>query len=253
MQAEIQGVGRGVDTVQQQQERESKRVLLSRLTSTDFNTTHSGISSRRTKGTGAWLLDISEFRSWMRKDSSGVLWCSGIPGAGKTMLSSLVMDNFIEDRKNDKEIGVAGVYCSYRNSQSTLSTMGSILQQLLEPLDVVPPSGPPKLEHTRAALVDSCTRYSQTFVVIDALDECNDGIGLLTELQEWYQAMLIMELKNTLHITITGRTSVHADHERVFKPGMQLNIRSEDNDVRTFLRQSLNDYEWESGIRITHF
>ncbi|KAJ7926779.1 hypothetical protein B0H13DRAFT_2313276 [Mycena leptocephala] len=44
------------------------------------------ISNARHPGTGEWLLDDLKFQDW-KSNTGGVLWCSGIPGAGKTVLA----------------------------------------------------------------------------------------------------------------------------------------------------------------------
>ena len=50
--------------------------------------THVDVRSQRLPGTGLWLLDKDEFKRW-RYDalSPHILWCHGIPGAGKTVLA----------------------------------------------------------------------------------------------------------------------------------------------------------------------
>jgi ankyrin repeat domain-containing protein 50 len=52
---------------------------------------HKDVRARRLEDTGQWLLDREEFRIW-RDDPqpNSILWCHGIPGAGKTVLSSVV-------------------------------------------------------------------------------------------------------------------------------------------------------------------
>lgn len=47
--------------------------------------------SRRHEGTGHWLLESPQFRSWLQGNAD-VLWCPGLPGAGKTILASIVVD-----------------------------------------------------------------------------------------------------------------------------------------------------------------
>ena len=42
----------------------------------NFNEQQDAAYGKRTKGTGAWLLQSSEFKRWMG-DKSGVLWCPG--------------------------------------------------------------------------------------------------------------------------------------------------------------------------------
>ena len=50
--------------------------------------THVDVRDQRLPDTGIWLLDRDEFKKW-RYDalSPKILWCHGIPGAGKTVLS----------------------------------------------------------------------------------------------------------------------------------------------------------------------
>lgn len=48
---------------------------------------HSEVRSRRTPGTGKWLLDTSDFQNWIDKESSQkILWLVGDPGCGKSTL-----------------------------------------------------------------------------------------------------------------------------------------------------------------------
>ncbi len=49
---------------------------------------HNDVRSQRLPDTGTWLLEKDEFRRWCDlKVATNVLWCHGIPGAGKTVIS----------------------------------------------------------------------------------------------------------------------------------------------------------------------
>lgn len=138
------------DEVQKSRDREKyerKQTLLAQLTTIDFNATHADISSRRAQNTGSWLLERPEYISWQSKKSSSVLWCRGIPGAGKTVLASLIIDSLRGSGAIDCPSGprpacngVAGIYCSYQNPQAIPNILGSLLQQLLLPLYNIPDS-----------------------------------------------------------------------------------------------------------------
>jgi hypothetical protein len=71
--------------------RKREEVLLW-LSTFEYQRKHNDVCARRFPGTGQWLLERDEFLNW-RDDpqSSNVLWCHGIPGAGKTVLSSVVV------------------------------------------------------------------------------------------------------------------------------------------------------------------
>jgi len=50
---------------------------------------HQCVRTERYDGVGNWLLETSEFREWRYSEGgadSGVLFCSGNPGVGKTYL-----------------------------------------------------------------------------------------------------------------------------------------------------------------------
>ena len=239
---ELQRIVRGVDGLRISQDRDRRKNALSQLTTIDFEANHVDIASRRANLTGGWFLQSAQFTAWWAHESSGTLWCPGIPGSGKTILSSLVIDHVREKIAKNQNIGLAGIYCSYRDIQSTVNLVGSIIRQLLEPLDIEPPSKPLTLEKARAVMPEILTSYSKVMLVIDALDECEDRATPLKELQQLMQIISNGPSKTLLHLFITGRHSVSSDVERILKPAFQLEIRSKDDDVRVFLEQILHEH-----------
>lgn len=185
IQSETHDIARGISRLLVDQEEREKRLSLSKLTSIEFDMTHRDINARRIKGTGRWLLDSPEYALWL--DQPSTLWCRGIPGAGKTILSSLVIQTLRDS--NQPEVGVAGLYCSYRNPETVLNMLGSLVKQLAEPLNDLPAAihdlVVPSLEDFRSILSDVFSSYSKVMVVIDALDECVNRIELLKELNEF--------------------------------------------------------------------
>lgn len=166
------------------QEEQKRKSSLSRLTSIDFDINHRDTNSRCAKGTGSWLLKSPEYALWL--DQPGTPWCRGIPGAGKTILSSLVIQTSREC--NQPGVGVAGLYCSYRNPETTLNMLGSLVKQLAESLANLPAAihnlTVPRLEDFRSILSDLFSSYSKVKIVTDTLDECVHRIELLKELNE---------------------------------------------------------------------
>ena len=228
---------------------DGRQLMLSKLTSIDFEATHTDISSRRVEDTGRWLLESHAYKSWYDSKCSRVLWCPGKPGAGKTMLASLVIDDLRQSgfgphsRVNDcAKQGVVGIYCSYRNPDTTSNLVGSILSQLLSSIEQPPHVDPPdildrgRLHQKLSSIFD---QYRRLYLVIDALDECADGPALLEHLRE----LLDLAERNTsapdVHIFITGRHNVAHEFQRRFKSYGCLEISSDDEDVRKYLKQEL--------------
>lgn len=181
-------IGEGVNDIRTNLDSERRQRALARLSTIDFKANHHDISSRRAERTGQWLLNCREFKAWLSSASNTVLWCYGIPGAGKTIMSSLIVDHLRDLRRIDNSMGVAGVYCTYKDPQAMVTIFGSVLQQLTASLDAMPPSlfedRPPSSQIILEELVKVIASYGQVFLVIDALDECMCKIDLLKELQK---------------------------------------------------------------------
>ncbi|KAL8976584.1 MAG: hypothetical protein Q9205_007435 [Flavoplaca limonia] len=79
------------------------------LSPVNFWARQQDIINNRTKDTGTWLLESSEYRSW-RVGSGNILWCHGIPGAGKTVLASVVVED-LKYAPAEENRAFAFLYC----------------------------------------------------------------------------------------------------------------------------------------------
>lgn len=112
------------------------------------------------------------------------MFCPGIPGAGKTILSSIVINDLRHRFSEDRSIQVVFFYCNYnKEEQSATKMMASLLVQLLQKQKSLPKTvrdaygkrnedGFLTLEKLWTALDEAVGLYSRVFVVVDALDEC---------------------------------------------------------------------------------
>ncbi|KAL8856307.1 MAG: hypothetical protein Q9178_007071 [Gyalolechia marmorata] len=91
---------------------------------------HQAFREERHPGTGAWLFDLPEIAHWL-DNPNDALWIYGIPGAGKTMLSTLVVDEILT-RKRSNTVGTAYFYVRHDDklSQNPINVLGSIISQL---------------------------------------------------------------------------------------------------------------------------
>jgi hypothetical protein len=65
--------------------------ILNWLTEVDYGPQQSDCLGRRQPGTGRWLVETTQYQTWLDTDQ-GILFCPGIPGAGKTILTSIVIE-----------------------------------------------------------------------------------------------------------------------------------------------------------------
>ena len=208
----------------------------------DFPVQQSDLISRRQEGTGEWVFESSEFKTWIN-GTRVTLFCPGIPGAGKTMLASIVVDYLLKMIQAE-DVGIAYMYCTYRNrlEQTPIRLLASLLKQLLQERHFIPDGLRKLYEHhvqksTFLALDEITTflhsemvGYSKVFIVVDALDECahDDDTHeiLLSELNA-------LQTTNPMNLMITSRHILKI--EQKFQEAIRLEIRASDADVQKYL------------------
>ncbi|KAI9681865.1 MAG: hypothetical protein M1822_006942 [Bathelium mastoideum] len=165
--------------------RQETLAWLSHLSFVD--TQHEKIKARHA-GTGVWLLESPEYLSWI--DNQGkTIWCPGIPGAGKSVMASIVVDDLRHRFDTDNNVAVGCAFFDYAklDKQRNTDVLCDIYRQFLYDLESLPqeliemktdcknqhhkPCGVPEI--TRLLQVE-LARRSAVYVVIDAFDECRD-------------------------------------------------------------------------------
>jgi hypothetical protein len=108
--------------------------ILHWLTSDDHATKHYNILSKRQEGTGNWFLVSDAYGAWIDRSGNEKLLCTGFPGAGKTMLTSIVIADLQRRYRTYRSMCVAYIYCDYRtrDEQTVERTLQSLLKQLAE-------------------------------------------------------------------------------------------------------------------------
>ena len=230
-------------------EDEAHRAIVDWLTTVDYGPQQSDFIGRRQEGTGQWLLDSEQYQEW-KKTTKQTLFCPGIPGAGKTMLSSIVVDDLDKRFQNDELIGIAYVYCDFRRQyeQRAGDLLASLLKQLTRGLGPFPEcvkslydrhkdkSTRPSFGDILETLQSVAAFYSQTFIVVDALDECQQDDG---NRERFLTAIFNLQAVCGVNIFATSREipeiierfSTHPTGS----PPIQLEIRAHKDDVRRYL------------------
>lgn len=101
-----------MDQLVQRQDNQDQEVILDWLTPISYGAQQSDILGRRQEGTGQWLLDSPEFQQWLHGDGQ-MLFCPGMPGAGKTIMASIVADHLCNKYQHDSNIGIAYLFCNF--------------------------------------------------------------------------------------------------------------------------------------------
>ena len=77
--------------------REARREFFRWLSPVDSEVHHREISRGTLAGTGQWLLNSTSYVGWLHSSSSSIFWLHGMPGVGKTNLTSIVSNTFRDE------------------------------------------------------------------------------------------------------------------------------------------------------------
>ena len=148
------------------------------------------------------------------------LFCPGIPGTGKTMIASIVV-NHLKTSFPDDKTGTAYLYCVYKrqDNQKVDDLLTSLLGQLavrqLKTAESIRglydkhrDGKKPRLSQNeiREELCRIVKTYSRTFIIIDALDECKTD-RIRNELLSEIYKLKLQEGSDT-RVMVTFRPSV---------------------------------------------
>lgn len=223
--------------------------ILNWLTPVEYGPEQSDYIAKRQPKTGDWLLESTEFQHWLGNGNQ-TLFCPGIPGAGKTILTAAVVDNLQTLCQDDRTVGVAYVYCNFRrqDQQTAKDLLASVLKQLARGVPTFPDGleslhhkhkckrSRPSVEEIASALGHVAASYARIFIVVDGLDECrgtdNHRRRFLSEL---FNLQRVQTLQAGSGINLFATSRPLPEITSIFHGTMTQEIRATQSDVWKYL------------------
>ncbi|KAH6903022.1 hypothetical protein BKA70DRAFT_1155699, partial [Coprinopsis sp. MPI-PUGE-AT-0042] len=160
----------------------------------NFRKIYQDMLSKTTPGTGMWLVEGDKFRVWLEPNGDiKIFWGSGIPGAGKTLLASIVIKH-LETLYPGPDAKICICYVYFRYSDHSTMTVRTILETLVmqtlerhqKCLALVEQTyaqhlrerTEPTEEQLLALLQELADHMACTFYILDALDEAPTNLQL---------------------------------------------------------------------------
>jgi hypothetical protein len=177
------------------------------------------------------------------------LFYPDIPEAGKTIITSIIVDDLCTKFQNDTSVDIAYLYCNFRrqHEQRFTDLLASLLKQLVQRLPYTPKSAKslyerhknkrtrPSFNEISHALHSIVINYSKTFIIIDTLDEYQisekDRTRFLAEL---------FDLQTKIGINLLAISRFIPEIVKQFEErSTQLEIRATNNDLRRYLNRNI--------------
>jgi Cdc6-like AAA superfamily ATPase len=223
---------------------------------------------QRQANTGLWFLEGEDYAAWKTNPAS-FIWLYGIPGCGKTILSSTILQNILEYCANDTGKVVAYFYFDFNDTQkqSPELMIRSLVSQLSQQCVKIPATlealfsscengqRQPSLDSLLEVMRSIIHEFPESYIVLDALDECTDRTELIAILER----TIGLKLEGS-HLLVTSRKErdIEISLETIVDTQNIICLQSKrvDKDIRTYVRQSLSDNKdlskWRKDPEIKH-
>ncbi|KAK1837982.1 ankyrin repeat protein, partial [Colletotrichum chrysophilum] len=208
------------------------------------------------EGTGQWILCDPTYLHWANESASSILWLHGIPGSGKSKLTSVVVSQALQAFREKLAPAPVYFYCSRNPAEPGRSDppriLASIARQLSTPSSlssVLEPavamftqrdetafaSGPLQVDETKGLILRLLEKYKDATVtiVIDALDECNPATRdiLLDTLEYLLNASACL-----LKVFVSSRDDQDIVYNLRKYPNLTLSSDCNTTDIELFVR-----------------
>ncbi|KAK4087020.1 hypothetical protein Purlil1_8539 [Purpureocillium lilacinum] len=216
---------------------------------------HEQAKSEVLEGTGKWLLQNRTFLRWKNESASSILWLRGIPGSGKSKLTSIVIENAQDAFQRSQSPAPVYFYCSRNPAEPGRSDPSKVVASIARQLSTPQPggsllqaaveaymqreadafaSGPLRLVESKDLILKLLQRYEDATVtlVIDALDECNDKKRDLLGVLEG----LLKASPCLLKIFVSSRTDQDIVYRLINYPNLDVSSECNSADIDLFVR-----------------
>lgn len=223
------------------------------LSAPDPSTNYQKALEQRQDDTGLWFLESDQYNAW-KTGAASFLWLHGIPGCGKTVLSSTVLQNLIQHCRTHPGRAHAYFYFDFNdmNKQNPELMLRSLISQLSQQCTRAPTSldrlfsscnggqRQPLSHALEEVLQQMIQELPHVYILLDALDECDER----TKLMDMLESIATWQLQN-LHVLLTSRRERDIESSlEVFVDGQNsicLDSKLVDEDIQRYVRQRLSD------------
>ena len=249
----IKRIDTKLDDIRDQLKDDQRVKLLRSISTIPYPRYHKAAAKDRLADSGQWLIQKKAYKDWRASSSSSVLWLHGIPGSGKTKLTSLVIDEV----KNGEHL--AFFYCARNSAEPFRAETDKILaclvrqlactsrnQSILKPVEVQYEEALSGFadfedqdwtaEESLQVLLELLPFYPAVTIVIDALDEVNsiERPQLLDALND-----LVASSGTLVKVFISSRENYDIVLRLQDMPNVYIHMDENAQDIERFIKERL--------------
>ncbi|THX50617.1 Pfs, NACHT and ankyrin domain protein [Aureobasidium pullulans] len=229
----------------------NEQKIMQWLAAPNYSANHNRAMAKCQEGTGLWFLHGDLFKQWQGQSGS-FLWLHGIPGCGKTTLSSTIVEHLKQDTKS------VVVFFYFDFSDTTSQSVGHMLRSLIKQLcfemrymretldQMYTEHADGSLEPSERSLEDTLTimlgKVDNVSIVLDALDESNSTPRLLDFLKR-----LVKSERTTCRLLVTSRQDTSVGQNWVQSENkIMIQADELDADIAAYIHYRVRD---NNGMR----
>lgn len=223
------------------------------------------------EGTCQWVLTNPQYLCWLSEKEAGLLWMTGVPGCGKTILSSFISD-YLQATQSSQDLHalVCCFFCDEKIEhqrdgkdilQSVIYQIVTRRRELIRYVTAAYETQGPHLVQSFDALwnifkaIVSDIRSGPISIVVDAIDECEEQTRnkFLDSVSKFIHQVKLLEvpIQHCIRFLITSRPYVNIARRINGHARNHLQIEESQteisNDVRLVIRQKV-----EGIVRRSH-
>ncbi|KAF8351877.1 ectomycorrhiza-induced ankyrin-domain/NACHT-domain-containing protein, partial [Amanita rubescens] len=217
----------------------------------DPSVSHNNAREKHLQGSGQWLLGDKRYIKW-KEQSNSFMWINGISGCGKTLICSTIIEDIKAIVEAQPETGLAYFYFDINDKakQSSRSLISSLVLNLTAKSNNYLPMDKLYNKHDKLSLptknelltllLELLQGFGQTYVVIDALDECDDDYCKLFDtvikvIHKW-------QLPH-FHLLVTSRREqdIIMNMEELVPTELHLSAELVGSDIKSYINSAVKN------------
>ncbi|KAF6761414.1 hypothetical protein DFP72DRAFT_1165834 [Ephemerocybe angulata] len=207
----------------------------------------------RMDDTGNWFIATVEFGEFVRQKGT-VVWATGLPGSGKTILASISVEHLEDTFSRRSDVAILYAFLRYSEKPTLLQIIAGLLTQLVSCHNIALAHLLPAYKHAKTHRDElSCSEavkllrgslglFSETFIVIDGLDEVDDATkdGLL-------RVLILLDA----HILFTCRP-LELFKRRYTPQALHILVQAQTKDIEVYVAERIKESATLASILSAH-